>query len=118
MRIGCYILGAISMAWNVGLLGVAEGQCIPMKKNWEPWVDGRCINMRVTFLAVSIPNIITDLAILSLPLPHVWKLQTTFIQKLSLSAVFLLGSFVVFCSIYRFTVYLNYDPSDMPCKCA
>jgi hypothetical protein len=41
-------------------------------------------------------------------------LQTNTTQKVSLSIIFLLGSFVVFTSIYRFTVYLNYDPNDLP----
>lgn len=104
------------MAWNVALVGLAEGQCTPFRKNWQPWLAGSCINLHATFLAISVPSILTDIAILALPLPHVWKLQTNKTQKVSLSIIFLLGSFVVFTSIYRFTVYIAYDPNDLPCK--
>ena len=33
MRIGCYILGGISIAWNIVLTGVAEGRkiCLPLE---------------------------------------------------------------------------------------
>jgi len=79
-----------------------------------PWIEGKCIDLHATFLAISVPSILTDVAILALPLPQVWKLQTNTTQKVSLSFIFLLGSFVVFTSIYRFTVYLNYDPNDLP----
>jgi hypothetical protein len=116
VKIGALILGGISMCWNLALIGLAEGQCTPFKKNWQPWIEGTCINLHATFLAISVPSILTDIAILALSLPHVWKLQINTAQKVSLSIVFLLGSFVVFTSIYRFTVYLNYDPHDLPCK--
>jgi hypothetical protein len=117
MRVGAKILGAISIAWNVALVIVTFTQCIPLKKTWAPWIEGYCIDLKATFLAVSIPNILTDIAILALPMPHVWKLQTNKAQKISLSIIFLLGSFVVFTSIYRFTVYIKYDPNDLPCRC-
>ncbi|RDW73712.1 hypothetical protein BP5796_07154 [Coleophoma crateriformis] len=114
VKLGCYVLGAISIAWNVTLLGVSEGQCNPRAKAWAPWLPGTCINLKATFLAISIPSILTDLAILALPLPHVWRLQTNLTQRVMLMVIFLLGSFVVFTSIYRFTVYLSYDPNDLP----
>ncbi|TVY54274.1 Satratoxin biosynthesis SC1 cluster protein, partial [Lachnellula suecica] len=114
VKIGALILGLISTSWNLALLGLAEGQCTPYAKNWQPWLAGSCIDLHATFLAISVPSILTDVAILCLPLPHVWRLQTNTTQKVSLSVIFLLGSFVVFTSIYRFTVYLNYDANDLP----
>lgn len=114
VKIGALILGMISICWNLSLIGLAEGQCTPFRKNWMPWIEGKCIDLHATFLAISVPSILTDVAILALPLPQVWKLQTNTTQKVSLSFIFLLGSFVVFTSIYRFTVYLNYDPNDLP----
>ena len=64
----------------------------------------------------SLNSIITDITILILPLPLIWKLHTNKAQKISLSIIFLLGSFVVFTSIYRFKIFLNYDPNDLSCK--
>ena len=116
VKIRALILGVISTVWMLVLTGVSQGQCNPRKKAWAPWTAGTCIDLKVTFLAVSIPNIITDIAILALPLPNVWMLQTNLRLKILLTIIFLLGSFVVFTSIYRFTVYLGYDPNDLSCK--
>ncbi|RDW73242.1 hypothetical protein BP6252_07149 [Coleophoma cylindrospora] len=112
VKLGAYILGGISTAWMIGLLGFSQGQCIPYKKNFYPWVPGTCINHHTVFLAISVPSILTDIAILGLPLPHVWRLQTNLSQRLSLCFIFLLGSFVTFCSIYRFVVYIGYNQTD------
>ncbi|KHJ32998.1 putative integral membrane protein [Erysiphe necator] len=114
MRLGGLILGTISSLWNVSLVVLAITQCVPFKKIYAPWVDGNCINLRVTFLIIAVPSILTDVAILSLPIPLVWKLQTKVWQKISLTAVFMLGSYVVFASIYRFTIFLRYNPEDLP----
>jgi hypothetical protein len=66
----------------------------PRKKAWAPWTAGTCINLKVMFLAVSVPNIITDIAILALPLPNVWALQTNLRQRVLLIIIFLLGTFL------------------------
>ncbi|OJJ31864.1 hypothetical protein ASPWEDRAFT_175179 [Aspergillus wentii DTO 134E9] len=41
---------------------------------------------------VSLPNIVTDLLMLIMPLPFVWNLRTHLWQKMALTGVFLLGS--------------------------
>lgn len=114
MRLGGLVLGTISSLWNVSLIVLAITQCVPFKKIYAPWVEGNCINLKATFLAIAVPSIMTDVAILSLPLPLVWRLQTKVWQKISLTAVFLLGSFVVFASIYRFIIFVHYNPNDLP----
>lgn len=81
-----------------------------------PWVPGYCANLKAIYLAMSIPNILTDVAILSLPLPHVWGLNADIRQKLYLVGMFLLGGFVVFTSVYRFVMYIRFDKSDLSCK--
>lgn len=92
----------------------AAFQCTPRVKIWEPWVDGYCINIFLVQLLVSIPSILCDIAILCLPLPHVLRLKTNLTQKIFLVIMFMLGSYVVFTSIYRFSVYLGYSPKDIP----
>lgn len=41
---------------------------------------------------MSAPNIATDLIVLSLPMPLVWRLKIPKKQKIALACVFLLGS--------------------------
>ncbi|KAL6401821.1 integral membrane protein [Ilyonectria robusta] len=113
VRVGGYILGSVAISWTIACNLAAIFQCTPRNKLWEPWLEGTCINLFLTFLCVSVPNILCDIGILCLPMPQVWKLQTNFIQKVFLTGIFLLGSYVVFTSIYRFRVYLLYDSKDM-----
>ena len=60
-------------------------------------------------------NILTDLMILTIPMPLVWKLQADMWRRLSLAFTFLLGSFVVFASIYRFFTIFKYTAGDIAC---
>ncbi|KAH6662056.1 hypothetical protein B0J14DRAFT_611323 [Halenospora varia] len=113
MRIGCWILGTLSVCWCISIIMVSIFQCRPIAKAWNPTIPGHCINLKGSFIGNAVPNILTDVAILALPMPHVWGLQTTLIQKCQLSAVFLLGSFVVCTSIYRFTTLFEFVPSDL-----
>ncbi|KAH9221279.1 hypothetical protein DL95DRAFT_327949 [Leptodontidium sp. 2 PMI_412] len=113
MRIGCWILGTLSVCWCISLIMVCIFQCTPIAKAWNPTIPGHCINLKGSFIGNAVPNILTDVAILGLPMPHVWSLHTTLIQRCQLSAVFLLGSFVVFTSIYRFTTLFEFVPSDL-----
>lgn len=108
------MFGGLSTCWNVAGVFAAAFQCTPRVKIWEPWVDGYCINIFLVQLLVSVPSIICDIAILCLPLPHVLRLKTNLTQKIFLVFMFMLGSYVVFTSIYRFTVYLGYSPKDIP----
>ena len=47
-------------------------------------------------------------------MPHVMRLKTNLLQRLLLMFVFLLGSYVVFTSIYRFRIFLLYTQDDVP----
>lgn len=106
--------GGISTAWNVACIFAASFQCSPRNKIWEPWVDGFCIDIFLAQLCISIPSILCDIAILCFPLPHILRLKTNLTQKIFLVAIFMLGSYVVFTSIYRFVVYLSYSKHDIP----
>ncbi|KAI0147039.1 hypothetical protein GGR57DRAFT_506015 [Xylariaceae sp. FL1272] len=114
IRLGGYICGGISSAWNVACIFAASFQCSPREKIFMPWLQGTCINLFLTQLAISVPTIMCDIAILCLPMPHVWRLKTNLTQRIFLMAIFLLGSYVVFTSIYRFYVFLQYNHDDVP----
>ncbi|KAF5010821.1 hypothetical protein FDECE_3030 [Fusarium decemcellulare] len=111
-RLGAAIIAAIVVAWWISIVAVSIFQCSPIKKAWLPLIDGTCINLKASFIANAIPNIGTDIAILAMPMGQVWKLHANFAQRLSLCIMFLLGSFVLFASIYRFTTIMQFDPVD------
>ncbi|KAF7950059.1 hypothetical protein EAE96_007361 [Botrytis aclada] len=112
IKIGSLVLGGLSVAWCISIIMVSVFQCIPIQKIWNPTLEGHCINLKVAFIGNAIPNILTDVAILALPMQQVWGLHTSVMQKTHISFVFLLGSFVIFTSIYRFTTLFQFHPAD------
>ncbi|RBA19152.1 aspartyl-tRNA synthetase [Fusarium proliferatum] len=112
-RLASAIIAAVVIGWWIAICAVCIFQCHPIKKAWMPWLDyGTCINLKASFIGNAIPNIATDIAILCLPVGPILKLQVNMAQKLSLLVIFLLGSFVLFASIYRFTTIMQFDPID------
>ncbi|KAH9203607.1 hypothetical protein DL95DRAFT_377608 [Leptodontidium sp. 2 PMI_412] len=116
IKIGAYVIGALSISWGISIIMVSIFQCTPIERTWNPTIHGHCINLKASFIGNAIPNILTDVAILALPMQQVWALHTTVLQKTQISFVFLLGSFVIFTSIYRFTTLFQFQPTDITCK--
>ena len=92
VRIAAQILGGISITWASVYTIVAGLQCIPLRKMWYPEVEGTCIDLLALYLGNAIPNVITDMAILVLPVTQVWRLQVRLWQRIMLIGMFLLGS--------------------------
>ncbi|RDW75402.1 hypothetical protein BP6252_06544 [Coleophoma cylindrospora] len=112
IKLGAYMLGFLAISWATSIIMVSIFQCTPIAKAWNSHLVGHCINLRASFIGNAVPNILTDVAILMLPMPQVWKLHTGVLQKAQLSCIFLLGSFVVFTSVYRFTTVFQFSTSD------
>ncbi|KAK2008444.1 hypothetical protein LZ32DRAFT_631640 [Colletotrichum eremochloae] len=114
VRKGALICGGLTSFWTLACVIAASVQCVPINKLWEPWKPGFCINLFLTQLCIAVPSIIVDIAILYLPIPHVLKLQMNRAQRILVLFTFLLGSYVVFCSVYRFRIFLLYTRDDIP----
>lgn len=50
-----------------------------------------CVKALPYFLGVAIPNVTTDVVMLLLPIPWIWKLVISLSQKIALSLIFILG---------------------------
>ncbi|KAF9875567.1 integral membrane protein [Colletotrichum karsti] len=111
-KISAMVLGALTIGWWISIVLVCVFQCTPVAKAYMPWIDGTCIDLKASFIGNAIPNILTDVAILCLPIKEVWRLQVTMVQRLSLCFMFLLGGFVLFASIYRFTTIMQFELTD------
>ncbi|KAI1389371.1 uncharacterized protein F4822DRAFT_198577 [Hypoxylon trugodes] len=86
-------------------------QCTPVASFWEGKIED-CIDQNTFYSASAIINVIGDVAVLVLPLPVVWKLNTSRSKKWSLSFLFLLGAFVCVASIFRIIGVYEIDPTD------
>lgn len=91
-RIVTWIVMAVIVAWSTMVVLTAFLLCRPLAFNWDPTIPGgKCGNQPATFIAVGALNIATDLLVLCLPIPMVWKLQIPRANKIALSGVFGVG---------------------------
>ncbi|KAB8260748.1 hypothetical protein BDV32DRAFT_137912 [Aspergillus pseudonomiae] len=113
-RVGAMICGAVVTLWATAFVPAAIFQCTPVAKAWDVNIPGHCISLQLAFYCVALPNILTDVAILSLPVRSCWQLHRSVLYRLSLIGIFMLGIFVVGVSIYRFTTLFLYSPHNVP----
>ncbi|TGJ80313.1 hypothetical protein E0Z10_g8459 [Xylaria hypoxylon] len=101
------------VAVSLGTVGLVLWQflfCHPLSKMWE-W-DGleTCGDRQPLYVAVCVWSIFTDLLVLVVPLPIIWRLKMERSQKLRLSWLFAAGLSVTATSIIRlaYIVTINY----------
>ncbi|KAJ5419970.1 hypothetical protein N7465_002489 [Penicillium sp. CMV-2018d] len=117
----------VSIAWGIAIILVSVFQCTPIARAWDTRIPGTCINLKASFIGNAVPNIVTDILILSLPVRVVWGLHASITHRLSIIGIFLLGSLfvypflhvvtglwhVIFTSVYRFTTLFEFNPTDI-----
>lgn len=78
--------------------------CRPVSYYWTQYVDpsgGKCVyNLYPFYIGNAAANVTTDVIILLVPIPMVWKLQMKSTQKLLISGIFMLGGLYVFAAKY------------------
>ena len=71
-------------------------QCRPVQGFWDKSIVSRCsVNVYAFFIGNAVPNIVTDWALLILPIPYIWRLHQVRVQKIALCGVFMLGGLYV-----------------------
>ncbi|KAJ5591820.1 uncharacterized protein N7459_002189 [Penicillium hispanicum] len=91
MNIAVNAVGLFVIIWTVAIIVTGALQCIPINKYWDSSIQGSCMDTAKFYYGQQIPNILTDLVILLMPLKVVWGLPIGKSQKLLLSGVFLVG---------------------------
>ncbi|KAF3003828.1 hypothetical protein G7054_g5470 [Neopestalotiopsis clavispora] len=83
--------------------------CTPFSAHWGSAEEQAkyCINTEALFVWGSFPNIVTDVIMLTLPMPIVWKLHTSKMLRLALVTTFLFGNIGLITSILRFVAFYN-----------
>ncbi|KAJ9204731.1 hypothetical protein DTO166G4_6978 [Paecilomyces variotii] len=112
-RVGAWIIGIITCCWTLIFVFLILFQCHPIAKAWDPLLSGHCWNMRGTFIGNAVPNIVTDVVILVMPIYNIWKLHIRMVQRISLLGIFFLGCFVIVASIYRLVQVLQLDQNNL-----
>lgn len=83
--------------------------CIPRSKIWFPEEAGHCLDVNDLYLASAIFNVLSDIAMLSVPMYLIWNLQMSTRRKIGVSVIFLTGGLACISSIIRivYLVFLN-----------
>ncbi|KAK4201659.1 hypothetical protein QBC40DRAFT_197698 [Triangularia verruculosa] len=114
LRLRVYIAYAlIGVTWLVTTLLLLFG-CRPMSKYWQinPDPGGVCqpTNGKLYVFSVLIPDLVTDLYLLSIPLPLLWAVNIGIKKKVSLVLLFSMVVFVMMAAIIRGVVILTAGP--------
>ncbi|KAI5215548.1 hypothetical protein E4T41_09552 [Aureobasidium subglaciale] len=88
-----WVCAFCTVGYGLGALFSSLFACVPVRANWDLNIEPtRCINKKAFYIGNGVMNIFTDLLILCLPIPIVWRLTLELRQKIILSVVFTLGS--------------------------
>ena len=91
-RYAIYTIGSIIVLACISCLIVAIAICQPFAYFWDLSIpNGHCGNIPAAYRYLSVPNLLTDVCILILPLHCVWNLHTKVIHKIGLTLTFLTG---------------------------
>ena len=88
----CWVLAGILIAtWFANTLA-AFLMCTPLDFLWDKTINGHCFDIHTYYIWSSLPNILTDVLMLVLPLPLIWKLHTSHNIKIGFIITFAIGS--------------------------
>jgi hypothetical protein len=91
------VTAAILVGTAIGAFLADIFACRPFDTHWADLKvqHAHCFDKEPLFVWSNFPNIVTDVVMLILPLPIVWKLHTPFRLKVALTCTFLVGSMFV-----------------------
>ena len=86
-------LTVVVVGYSIASAVVVIFSCYPVSKSWDTSITGGyCVNLPVFYIANLSLNSATDIAVLILPIPMLWKVQMPFRQKIAVTAIFMTGS--------------------------
>ncbi|RPB21961.1 hypothetical protein L211DRAFT_789466 [Terfezia boudieri ATCC MYA-4762] len=95
---------AIGVTYIAVILSIMLG-CLPFHKNWQIYPDpGNHCHPAVSLINVYVPvvfNLVTDLYLMTIPMPLLWRANLTPKRKALLLCMFSGGVFIMMCSILR-----------------
>ncbi|KUI53671.1 hypothetical protein VP1G_01089 [Cytospora mali] len=87
--------------------------CQPVAYNWDQSINGHCGSSVTLWLSHGVLNIVTDLIVLTLPMPYIYSLEMALYKKLVLMVTFSLGLLVVIISAIRLYSLVHVDMTDV-----
>ncbi|KAL5346578.1 hypothetical protein ACLOAV_008285 [Pseudogymnoascus australis] len=101
LKVASYITLVIANTAGIAFTLLFAFRCHPVSAAYSPLRSGKCISIVTLFLCSAPINIITDVAILVLPIPVLTRLRLPQRQKTILVFTFALGIFVTIVDVVR-----------------
>ena len=90
-----WAVGLFISTYSAIIIVTVMFQCRPIKRVWNPTVEAECIDINATWNVLCSLTVLTDILLLCLPLPQLWKLQMRRETKLQVIGIFSIGSLSV-----------------------
>ena len=87
----------LNLLYTVSLILVTTLQCVPYHLPW----GSSCVNQWLVLIMASVINIISDIAVLVIPIASIMRLQTTRRKKLAIWTLFAFGTLAPLASVAR-----------------
>ena len=133
-KISLYVIGFVSILICIAFFFSILFACTPLSFAWNKSIPGgHCINIKARYVSADVLNLATDIAIVVIPIPLVWRLQMNVGTKLAVVGMFLLGGLlvspwllqsfdqltvgsVIIINLIRLPQLLDIGVSDLTCK--
>lgn len=92
LRFVCYAIGCIVILNCVSSIIAILLICIPLHAFWDGSPNAICVDTNSLFRWTSFANIVTDVAILVLPLPIIFKMTSPLSVKIGIFSTLAMGS--------------------------
>ncbi|KAJ5477410.1 hypothetical protein N7539_007554 [Penicillium diatomitis] len=104
----------VIILWAIATILAGSLICRPFAFNWDQTIPGgHCGNQVQSFTATGVINLITDVFVLIIPMPLLYKLQMATYKKATLIIVFGLGFVTCIISALRIAVLSSMDFADI-----
>ncbi|OHW94175.1 hypothetical protein CSPAE12_07091 [Colletotrichum incanum] len=99
----------------LAVVGTITFSCLPFSDNWgvRPLPSEKCVFKAQNLLVTTFFNVVTDAAILSLPLPILREIRVPLYKKIFIAVLICSGIFVIAAAIMRVAVTLGSEPSTI-----
>ncbi|KAI9889654.1 MAG: hypothetical protein M1814_005055 [Vezdaea aestivalis] len=107
MRIMTYIGIVFFSLLAISTCIVDVFNCTPINASWNknPALKSKCVDPPTLYRVTAIINLVTDIIILLIPLPFIWRLQMSLRNRVALYGIFLLGGIVCIATALRLPTF-------------
>ncbi|KAI0013448.1 hypothetical protein F4779DRAFT_395108 [Xylariaceae sp. FL0662B] len=103
----------VVILWTSGNIMEPFLVCRPFDYTWDPTIrGGTCGSKKAVSISIGMFSVITDIIIIALPIPAIWKLGIDRKRKWAATSLFLIGLSVTIAAIVRIIYLIKTDVKD------